>query len=45
MSERVQAIAKIFNSGNFGAVASQHIMQDMWEKWVIPGFARQPPPA
>src|SRR6266436_1270523 len=35
MSERVQAIAKIFNSGNFGAVASQHIMQDMWEKWVF----------
>jgi 2-dehydropantoate 2-reductase len=35
MSERVQAIAKIFSSGNFGAVASDHIMQDMWEKWVF----------
>ena len=35
MSERVRAIAEVFNSGNFGAVASEHIMQDMWEKWVF----------
>ena len=26
MSERVRAIAEVFNSGNFGAVASEHIM-------------------
>jgi 2-dehydropantoate 2-reductase len=35
MSERVHAIAKVFESGRFGAVASEHIMQDMWEKWVF----------
>ena len=35
MSERVRAIAKVFDSGKFGAVASEHIMQDMWEKWVF----------
>ena len=35
MSERVQAIADVFNSGDFGASASDHIMQDMWEKWVF----------
>ena len=35
MSDRVRAIAKVFDSGNFGAVASEHIMQDMWEKWVF----------
>ena len=35
MLERVRAIAEVFNSGNFGAVASEHIMQDMWEKWVF----------
>ena len=35
MSERVRAIAKVFESGKFGAVASEHIMQDMWEKWVF----------
>ena len=35
MSDRVSAIAEVFASGNFGAVASDHIMQDMWEKWVL----------
>src|SRR5205823_8329557 len=35
MSDRVRAIAEVFNSGNFGAVASEHVMQDMWEKWVF----------
>ena len=35
MSERVRAIADVFASGNCGATASEHIMQDMWEKWVF----------
>jgi 2-dehydropantoate 2-reductase len=35
MSDRVRAIAEVFTSGNFGAVASENIMQDMWEKWVF----------
>src|SRR5438552_4395517 len=35
MSDRIRAIADVFNSGNFGATASEHIMQDMWEKWVF----------
>jgi 2-dehydropantoate 2-reductase len=34
-SDRVRAIAKVLESGKFGAVASEHIMQDMWEKWVF----------
>jgi 2-dehydropantoate 2-reductase len=34
-SDRVRAIAEVFASGNIGAVASEHIMQDMWEKWVF----------
>src|SRR5256885_296452 len=33
MSDRVRAISEVFASGNFGAAASEHIMQDMWEKW------------
>ena len=35
MSERVRAIAAVFAADNTGAVASEHIMQDMWEKWVF----------
>src|SRR4051794_8714535 len=35
MSNRVRAIAEIFAGGNFGSAASEHIMQDMWEKWVF----------
>ena len=35
LSERVRAIDGIFKSGNFGAVASEHILHDMWEKWVF----------
>ena len=35
MSDRVRAIADAFASGNFGSAASEHIMQDMWEKWVF----------
>ena len=35
MSDRVSAISEVFASGNFGSAASEHIMQDMWEKWVF----------
>jgi 2-dehydropantoate 2-reductase len=34
-SERVRAIFEIFQRGNFNAAASEHVMQDMWEKWVF----------
>ena len=34
MTDRVRAIAEVFSSIN-GAAASEHIMQDMWEKWVF----------
>jgi 2-dehydropantoate 2-reductase len=35
MSDRVRAIAEIMESGKFGSVASEHIIQEMWEKWVF----------
>src|ERR1700739_48433 len=35
MSDRVRAISEIFKSGNFGSVASENVLQDMWEKWVF----------
>src|SRR4051812_17027093 len=35
LSDRVRAIDAVFKSGNFGAVASDHILHDMWEKWVF----------
>jgi 2-dehydropantoate 2-reductase len=35
MSDRVRAIAEVFASGKFGSVASGHIIQEMWEKWVF----------
>src|ERR1700742_4757751 len=35
MSDRVRAIAEPMAAGKFGAVASEHIMQEMWEKWVF----------
>ena len=35
LSDRVRAIDAVFKSGNFGAVASEHILHDMWEKWVF----------
>jgi len=35
LSDRVRAIADVFASGNFGSVASEQIIQDMWEKWVF----------
>jgi 2-dehydropantoate 2-reductase len=35
LSDRVRAIAGIMASGKFGSVASEHIVQEMWEKWVF----------
>jgi 2-dehydropantoate 2-reductase len=35
LSDRVRAIADVFNTGNFGATASERILQEMWEKWVF----------
>jgi 2-dehydropantoate 2-reductase len=35
MSPRVKAIAADFAKGNCGAAPSEHVMQDMWEKWVF----------
>jgi 2-dehydropantoate 2-reductase len=35
LSERVRAVAEVMESGRFGAVASEHIIQEMWEKWVF----------
>jgi len=35
MTDRVRAIAEVFASGKFGSVASETIMQEMWEKWVF----------
>lgn len=37
MSDRVKAIAEVFARGNCGAAPSEHVMQDMWEKWVFLG--------
>jgi 2-dehydropantoate 2-reductase len=35
MSDRVRAIADVMAAGKFGSVASENILQDMWEKWVF----------
>jgi 2-dehydropantoate 2-reductase len=35
ISDRVQAIAEMMASAKFGSVASEHIVQEMWEKWVF----------
>lgn len=35
MSDRVRAIAKVMTNGIAGAVASENIVQEMWEKWVF----------
>jgi 2-dehydropantoate 2-reductase len=35
MTERIRAIAEVFASGKFGSVASENIMQEMWEKWAF----------
>jgi 2-dehydropantoate 2-reductase len=34
-SDRVKAIAKVMTNGITGAVASENIVQEMWEKWVF----------
>ncbi len=35
LSDRVRAIAEVMSSGKLGAVASENIVQEMWEKWVF----------
>src|SRR6267154_3965705 len=35
LSDRVRAVAEAMASGKFGSVASEHIVQEMWEKWVF----------
>jgi 2-dehydropantoate 2-reductase len=35
MTDRLRAIAEIMASGNFGAQATDNILQEMWEKWVF----------
>jgi 2-dehydropantoate 2-reductase len=35
LSDRVRAIDEAMQSGKFGAVASERIIQEMWEKWVF----------
>ena len=35
MSDRIKAIAEVFAKGNCGAAPSEHVLQDMWEKWVF----------
>lgn len=35
LSERVRAIAGVMASGKLGSVASENIVQEMWEKWVF----------
>lgn len=35
LSDRVRAIAEVVASGKTGAVASESIVQEMWEKWVF----------
>lgn len=35
LSDRVRAIADLMAPAKIGSVASQHIVQEMWEKWVF----------
>jgi 2-dehydropantoate 2-reductase len=35
ISDRVQAVAEMMASAKFGSVASEHVVQEMWEKWVF----------
>jgi 2-dehydropantoate 2-reductase len=35
LSDRVRAIAAVFAKGHFDSLASETIVQDMWEKWVF----------
>ncbi len=34
-SPRTEAIAELFAGANFDAVLSEHVMLEMWEKWVL----------
>src|SRR5882757_4369612 len=35
ISDRVRAIGEAFAKGKCGAASSEHVIQDMWEKWVF----------
>jgi 2-dehydropantoate 2-reductase len=35
MPPRIEAIAKAFSDANFEIEPSEHVMQDMWDKWVF----------
>jgi 2-dehydropantoate 2-reductase len=35
LSDRVRAIAEAMAIGKFGGMTSEHIIQEMWEKWVF----------
>jgi 2-dehydropantoate 2-reductase len=35
LSDRVRAVAEAMAIGKFGGVTSEHIVQEMWEKWVF----------
>jgi 2-dehydropantoate 2-reductase len=35
LSDRVRAIEEAFAKGKCGTAASEHVVQDMWEKWVF----------
>jgi 2-dehydropantoate 2-reductase len=35
LTDRVRAIAGVMDAGKFGSVASENVLQDMWEKWVF----------
>ena len=35
LSDRVRAIAEVMARGKLGSVASENIVQEMWEKWVF----------
>jgi len=35
ISERVRAIAEVIKSGDFNGTASENVIEDMWEKWVL----------
>lgn len=35
LAERVRAIAEVMAGGKLGAVVSENIVQEMWEKWVF----------
>jgi len=37
MSDRVHAIADVFRNCNFDSAASETVVQDMWEKWLLLG--------